>query len=800
MLRFFLGQCGLRNLILVKTEISGSTNEAQLSRGMLARLTRAMMRARGAASRYAVHDWVAGLADLAAEDKGLLASRLDAVIDCQVRVGDLAQGTVRGEPYLLAAEEARLALPDGSIVLLGDHDEPSSGSDVGDVMFPHVDGQSDRTLLDWLEEAGRERIALLQPIEAEGRWYKDSPIPELLEDLLSLCGEVDPAERTWRASAGNIAFLNDLLSNSTEKETEIGSSFLDDSQARVSSAEAGARIVVEAGPGSGKTHTACARVAHLLEAGVEGGRILLLSFTRIAVAELRARIAASDAPDVHAVEISTFDSLAGRYRAGVSVPSRGHDATVRTATALLKAGDPALVATVRQLRQVMIDEAQDLVGVRRDFCEALIAALHPQCGITVFGDPAQSIFSFQDKENGGKTLFSSLRGREDFQAVHLARDHRSQSEELARIVRDARPVLATAAEDVKQAYFDVRSLIIDNALQTGVQNFETHPSTSRGLVLLRSQRSLLTVAERFRAAGRSFRLHLPDRPLRLSPWIGAMLGGMGEGEVLDRAAAEALHASLPPGPLPDMDTCWEILRDLDGKGRPNIRIGRIAEALLDPPLALVRNYEGSSGPLLSTIHGIKGHEDERVMLGMTRAPKQDEFDWHEEARILYVGATRARRELRTFWVSPSRFYSSGSPKRYWRPTQEYLSMEIGLEDDIVDWNEFRVGLSSPEERAVIAATWAVSRGAPTEARLGPKGCMYVHQVGSEGPALARLSSGFIETAIRVARRPETSPLPDRLIGFDIAGATTVVVPPRSGELPTLALQPLLGGFARIPRE
>ncbi len=48
-----------------------------------------------------------------------------------------------------------------------------------------------------------------------------------------------------------------------------------------------ARQVVAAGPGFGKTAVACGRVAALLRAGVEPSRILLLSFTRTAVREMR---------------------------------------------------------------------------------------------------------------------------------------------------------------------------------------------------------------------------------------------------------------------------------------------------------------------------------------------------------------------------------------------------------------------------------------------------------------------------------------------------------------------------------
>lgn len=772
----------------------------QLNTSMLAKLTRAILRVRGATSTHAVREWILQLATLAALDPKDIAPRLDAVIACQIRMGDIAQGTVRGEPFLLAAAALEISLPDGMIVLLGDHDEPTSASRTGDPVFPRIEGTSELTLIDWLELGGRELIRLPRSVAAVGCWSEPEPMPELLHDLISLCGEIDSARQSWLIPPESAAFLNELLHDAEAPGVKIDadSGSLDDDQAGLARAEPRARLVVEAGPGSGKTHTACARVAHLLDAGLGGSRILMLSFTRIAVAELRARLAALDAENAHTVEVSTFDSLAGRYRGGGS--GGGHDATIRAATALLKSGDPVLLDEVRQLRQVMIDEAQDLVGPRREFCAALIAALHPKCGVTIFGDPAQAIFSFQDKAGKGETLFSALLGYAEFTAHRLGQDHRSQTPGQAHLVKAARPLLIDAVEDPKQAYFDVRSLINAQALQTGITNCETDPATGRGLVLVRSHDALLTLAENFRAVGRQFRLRLPGRPLRLAPWIGALLGGLSESETLDRPQLETLYAGLQSGPVPDIVACWDILADLDGKGRPTLRVGRIAEALLDPPLSLLRDYEGTRGPLLSTIHSVKGHEDDRVMLGLTKASAHDDQHWQEEARILYVGATRARRELRTFWISPRRYESDGSPERHWRPGRDHLALEVGLADDLVPWAEFRLGLGPATERAVIDAVWAVANGAAAEGRIDAAGSIHIHKRDSDGPALGRLSDGFVGAAIRLARRPETSPLPDRIAGFDIAGATTVVVPPRSGELPTLALQPLLGGFARIARE
>lgn len=69
------------------------------------------------------------------------------------------------------------------------------------------------------------------------------------------------------------------------------------------------RIGVLAGPGTGKTsYGLIRRVGRLLSQGVPGDRILLISFTRVAAADLRDKVAALDAPGADSVRATTLHS------------------------------------------------------------------------------------------------------------------------------------------------------------------------------------------------------------------------------------------------------------------------------------------------------------------------------------------------------------------------------------------------------------------------------------------------------------------------------------------------------------
>ena len=77
-------------------------------------------------------------------------------------------------------------------------------------------------------------------------------------------------------------------------------------------AEVSGPQLILAGPGTGKTEFLARRVAHLLGTGVPASRILVLTFSRRAAAELEARISALLPRPVSGATASTFHSFAHR--------------------------------------------------------------------------------------------------------------------------------------------------------------------------------------------------------------------------------------------------------------------------------------------------------------------------------------------------------------------------------------------------------------------------------------------------------------------------------------------------------
>jgi hypothetical protein len=175
-------------------------------------------------------------------------------------------------------------------------------------------------------------------------------------------------------------------------------------QQAIISADALDRILIDAGPGTGKTAVLCERVKHLIdEQGVPASRIWLISFTRTAVQEIRGRVAKLTRRAIaNSVNMATLDSLAGQLNRS-NGPGKGATTFEDNIRALISNLDESAVVEeqLRDLRHLIVDEAQDIVGVRAELLLKVIGKLPASCGITILSDDAQAIYGFAtgDRDN-----------------------------------------------------------------------------------------------------------------------------------------------------------------------------------------------------------------------------------------------------------------------------------------------------------------------------------------------------------------------------------------------------------------
>lgn len=478
--------------------------------------------------------------------------------------------------------------------------------------------------------------------------------------------------------------------------------FWDLDQAAVIQAAPVAHLLVESAPGCGKTAVACARVAHLIDLGLEPANILLLSFTRTAVAELRNRIAAlaSDVERARAVKITTLDSevwhlLYGFDEVEVNRLFGGYESNIERVLKMLRSQHQELSDYLSRLEHLIVDEAQDLTGVRADLVIELIRSLPGDCGVTIFADGAQAIYGFttddeEERNNICPGDFLSLIDNHqapEFERRQLTEIHRTYRPGLVKICRETRRHIfddSLSAFDRFKAVTDSIRLFADGTVASiEDEQIANCPDT---LVLFRRRSEVLVASSILSGKGIEHRVRMSGLTVIIYPWVAWILGSftgpyLDRGE-FDRRWDDPLVSSVAAG-LGSEDA-WQLLFRFAGDARGRIEMRKLRRVLSRsrPPVELCQPECGTRGAIVGTIHASKGREASRVVLMIPTVSSS--LDQDEESRVMYVGATRARRELKVGdrpFMRAARLEESGRVYRIIKSTHS-AQIEFGREGDL----------------------------------------------------------------------------------------------------------------------
>jgi superfamily I DNA/RNA helicase len=435
-----------------------------------------------------------------------------------------------------------------------------------------------------------------------------------------------------------------------------------------------AKAMVLAGPGTGKTYTLLQRAAGLVaDQGLESSGLLVLSFTRAVVRELRRR----DQAEEHPARIlpETFDSFASRLLRETALDASwegaGYDGRIAAATAQLREG--AAAAVLAGVRHVLVDEVQDLVGVRAELVAALLD-VHAG-GWTAFGDPAQAIYDHERGRRDDDHLIARL-GRDADERTFLTRNHRAAGH-LAEVAERLRRLLmngdGAAAPEVWDAYRDLETVGDVDALAA-----QLHGIPGSFAILCRDNATALQCSDALHLAGVDHRVRrgTADRPV--AGWLGAVVRGRSTitRDVCAEAVARLGKGGFPDAPVPA--DAWRLLARMDRNSRggavrvaeigSRLSLGRVPWELLDEPEHRLT---------VSSIHRAKGLEFDQCAVAEWRPV--EEADEALEGRVLYVALTRARADC---------FHLARDRRRRWfrdRPAQDRF-IKVGRER----WNTFGI--------------------------------------------------------------------------------------------------------------
>lgn len=475
--------------------------------------------------------------------------------------------------------------------------------------------------------------------------------------------------------------------------------------------------LVEAGPGAGKTAVACQRIAFLIDDGVPPSRILLISFTRTAVAEIRNRIVSYSAAGERArgVRISTLDSYAWSLRVGadderLSTKLQGDsfDLNIEAATEQLNSRQPVLLEFMQSLGHLIVDEAQDIMSLRADLVLAMLKSIALDCGVTILSDPAQAIYGFSSDSDRRNERPSSLLDRlaqespRPFSHRRLLAIYRTKDVKLTELYTRAREELycAEPAEStvrrVQKSIREAASSSLENAGFENIAEVLQTLNSESALVLFRRRVDVLLASSYCSNADISHRIRMSDLPTVVQPWIGwlffeetrATLGAAEFERIWSQRLAECAAPMVGMKP----QECWlSLQRVAAGRAANTLDLEHLRNVLARPrpPAELCTPDFGEAGPILGTIHASKGREADTVLLFLSDAirsrgveDESAEAMHREEGRVYYVGATRARKILLVADGNsrPASYLESG---RVYRATSSTKAQfEVGRRDDV----------------------------------------------------------------------------------------------------------------------
>lgn len=420
-------------------------------------------------------------------------------------------------------------------------------------------------------------------------------------------------------------------------------------------------LLVVAPPGTGKTHTLVERISHLVaQRHVENPReqILVLSFTRSAVAELKkrliAKVRAGGPDDLLYVQIRTFDSLATNFLrqdldSGAIV--NGYAERIGQFNELFAAEKlPQTKEALSGVRFLLVDEVQDLNGHRARMVLAIAREVARNNGCSMFlGDPAQAIYDYEE-DDSDNALTSVDFLRQLYQGTYCGRPpvqrqyseyRRFETEAMLDFVRKARTAMGSDGLSPDGSHLD--ELLGTLGDRIPLANVPTAIDLSvTTAILTRNNLEAYWIWDWLRERGVVADLWRGARGSYWPGWIGRLFLGF-QGESISMEMAQK-RWEKHVAPYVDIDF-QQAIRFLQSQG--------IMESGADHiPLAAIANFVLNSAPVLadggprtriviSTIHRSKGLEFDDVLL---LAPSRMNSD--EDARVVYVAATRAKRSLR----------------------------------------------------------------------------------------------------------------------------------------------------------
>lgn len=459
------------------------------------------------------------------------------------------------------------------------------------------------------------------------------------------------------------------------------------------------KMLVSAGPGTGKTYTLLKRLEFLIQdCNLHIDDIVVLSFSRAAIAEIKQRtLNMIDLNEysyniLQDVDIRTFDSFA-TYMLKEVVPEldlSGKDYNTRIELAIdcIK-NNPEIF---NDTKHIIVDEIQDLVAVRARLVQTILQ--YSNCGFTFLGDPCQAIYEYQVEDTPDEpSSISFLKWlnetyKDGLVKINFEHNYR-QSTSLAKVGQQVRKGLLSGdkALQLDRLLQAAESLPNLGNIQDISNRFE-FDSDRKYAVLCRDNGEVLKVSRLLRDQNIKHIVQRPSTQKLMDRWLAQLLGRYSKKFMGFDDFQELVNNLDRESLLSNIEEYWGTLQKIENDYSSSINMDTLFNNLSRNYLMYTELESVShSNIVVSSIHRAKGREyDEVILLDNGIYERSRWSDDSGEFRTYYVAMTRPKESLYLTSLDP---YYRRKVRERWiftgmnRKGKPYISnMEIGLEKDV----------------------------------------------------------------------------------------------------------------------
>ena len=472
---------------------------------------------------------------------------------------------------------------------------------------------------------------------------------------------------------------------------------LSEAQSEIIKDDTHSRIMVAAGPGSGKTKILVHKLASLmLMEDVKHDQLLMLTFSRAAAMEFRVRLHDLIGDAAYFVEIKTFHSYAFDLLGRIG-SLKGSDSVVQTAADEIRQNN---VVPERISKTVLvIDEAQDMDEHEYSLVSALME-YNEDMRVILVGDDDQNIYEFRGSDS---RYMAMLAEGDDTGYYTLAENYRSSrfvtafSNCFVSLIENRfkeKDIIPVRTDDGEVHLTYAQWAVIPSTVQTFLDHYKKG-SGRRTAILTRTNEE----AERICAV-----LTHMDYPVRMvSSMEGYSVKNLMANQYFLAILRKVQERNFAAGTTllsgEDWDQCVEVIKTkfagstdlacyLQLYEEYRKSCGQIFLSDFEEYLGEVRAEDfqipDNEEIYLSTLHKVKGLEFDDVFIALDKAGAEDRQVPDSERRVIYVGMTRARERL----------FINYNSARMFRKMKQSETFKIQLHRDETEYQEAKEILMS----------------------------------------------------------------------------------------------------------